>query len=103
MGTEVNVKPYQSAELLRDTLRRHCNVNAFEEDWVDTLRHELNSPKDPTRNALFRRQLADAIIHKTITPQEYRDLTGEDFDTQQDLENWLRELWLYLYGNAPIA
>ncbi|WP_020408554.1 hypothetical protein [Hahella ganghwensis] len=41
---------------------------------------------------LFKSQLKEAIEKELISPQEYEELTEEDFDSQQDLQVWLEEL-----------
>lgn len=81
----------------------HLDVNAFTADWVESLRRTLDSLLAPSRAARFRRELAAAILHGTLTPAEYERLTGEDLDALEDLERWLRELWRLLYGDAPVA
>jgi hypothetical protein len=90
-------------EPLASILRRHCNVNAFSDNWPDALKRELNYAGDPERAALFREQLAHAILHNAITPEQYEELTGEDFDTQEELNRWLHELWGDLYGSDPLT
>jgi hypothetical protein len=90
-------------ELLTSVLRRHFNVNGFERDWVETLHSELNWSGEPERAQLFRQQLATAILHNTITPEQYEELTEEDFDTQAELKQWLRDVWKKLYGNEDIT
>lgn len=34
---------------------------------------------------------------KDISPEQYESLTGEDFDTQEELNSWLQELWNELF------
>ena len=87
---------------LEDILHRHANVNAFTANWSERLKRELFSPNFPDRATLFRRELAAAILHNTITPAEYERITGEDFDTQDELNQWLREIWRSVFGAAPI-
>lgn len=40
---------------------------------------------------LFKAQLREAIDNKLISPEEYEELTEEDFDSQDDLQAWLEE------------
>jgi len=86
--------------LFADTLRRHFNVNAFTKDWIEDLKRELSNTH---RDVQFRSELADAILKDTITPAQYEHLTDEDFDTQEDLNKWLRSVWQDLYGDLPIS
>ena len=88
--------------LLADVLHRYANVNAFTADWPNKLKAELFDPRFPERAPLLRRQLAEAILEQTITPAEYERLTGEDFDSQDELDEWLREFWRAIFGNETI-
>jgi hypothetical protein len=80
---------------LSDFLESYCNVNAFS---VRNLSDDLHTSIHPDIAEKFRLQLFEAINEKSITPEQYELLTGEDFDTQDDLDAWLRRLWDDLYG-----
>jgi hypothetical protein len=88
-------------EPLSDLLESYSNVNAFS---VCNLANDLHTSIHPDIAEKFRLQLFEAINEKTITPEQYELLTGEDFDTQDDLDAWLRHLWDDLYGqkDAPV-
>ena len=88
---------------LASILERHLNVNAFIKNWPEFIKAELAGRTDPNEANLFRNQLAEAILHKRMTPAQYEKLTGEDFDTPDDLNAWLRELWKELYGDEAIT
>lgn len=90
-------------EPLAHLMERQLNVNAFRKDWPELFKAELAGLTDPTAAAAFRNQLAEAILHNRMTPEQYEKLTGEDFDTPEDLNAWLRELWKLLYGEQPIT
>ena len=83
---------------MRDILRRYCNVEAPEA--LSSLKRMLARSESAQRAALFRDQLEQTIREARITPEEYEALTGEDFDSQQELLTWLRQLWEQLYGGA---
>jgi len=86
---------------LADALKLYLHINAMTSNWKQKLVAQLNNPGDPTRALQFRHQLAESILHETITPKQYENLTGEDFDSQADLQVWLRKLWEELYGDQP--
>lgn len=86
-------------ETLAHDLKTYCNVNA---PLIDDLRKLIRQPKFPKRSQEFRQQLADAIVQQNITPDQYKALTDEEFDSQEDLINWLRELWVEIFDNEPI-
>ena len=86
----------------REILRAHFDVNSFGANWLKSLKSELSHPQSRAHAAAFRNDLARAITHHTISPALYEELTGEDFDTPDELEDWLREIWQNLYGDAPI-
>lgn len=81
---------------LGDFLQSYCNVNA---PSIDDLANDLNYSINPEIAKTFREQLAEAITQGGITPEIYEELTGEDFDTQEDLDKWLSELWAELFGD----
>ena len=80
-------------------LKTYCNVNA---PLIDDLRKIIRKEKSPERSKEFRFQLADAIVLQNISLSQYENLTDEDFDTQEDLTNWLRELWSEIFDDEPI-
>ncbi len=42
---------------------------------------------------LFERQLRDVLLNRTITISEYDEITCEEFDTLDDLYDWLKTVW----------
>lgn len=88
--------------LVEDILHRYANVNAFTSDWIDVLKKELNNPKYPEKLSLFKKEFAEAILTEAITPERYEQITGEDFDTQEDLNVWLEKIWKNIFGATDI-
>lgn len=86
-------------EPLATILSTYCDVNAFE--MVDCLHGDIRNKKIALEDArLFKEQLRDAIVNKTITTHEYKSLTGDsEYITQEDLQGWLRELWSKVFPN----
>ncbi|MDM7920751.1 MAG: hypothetical protein QUS14_00510 [Pyrinomonadaceae bacterium] len=73
-----------------------------ETDW-DGLDRFLNHPEFPTRARDFRRELADAILNHTISPEEFEELTAIDRESQDDVDSFLREeVWEQMYENEPV-
>jgi hypothetical protein len=81
-------------------LENHFDVNAFDENWVESLQRTLNNPKSPDRAQQFRKEFGEIIRNQLLSPTEYERLTGEDFDSQIELDAWLREVWEQLYGES---
>ena len=106
METAHNVSGAKVTGSVPDPLARllytYCDVNALGDRFPEELRLVLEAPEHPRRGEMFRQQLADAILRRTVTPAQYESLTGHDFDTPEDLEKWLRELWQGLYGDQPV-
>ena len=84
---------------LREILGTYCHVEALE--LVECLPRALRGV-DESR---VRNQLSDAIDNGTITPREYESVTGQEFETVDELRAWLLELWEAMfrsrYENAP--
>lgn len=93
----INMYKNDIPDPLADLLKSYCNVNAVS---IDDLTHDLRTSINPEIAKKFREQLANAILNKTISPEQYESLTGEDFDTQEDLDSWLQELWNELFHQA---
>ncbi len=78
-------------------------VAGVETDW-DEIHRFINDPEFPTRKRDFRNQLADAIMHGTISPEEFEELTAVDRDDQDDVNSFLKEtIWDRLYENEPVS
>jgi hypothetical protein len=79
-------------EPLKEILDVYCNVNSVE--MVDLL------PKNIGKYdvAVVREQLSDAILNSSITPEEYEAITDDCYDTQEELTEWLLELWEKIFG-----
>jgi hypothetical protein len=80
----------------------YCNVNAFDlRQLSEDLREERIAKNEA---ALFKTQLAEAILNHTLTPEAYKKVTSDnEYNTQDELEDWLREMWEEIYGNEPIV
>lgn len=83
-------------EVLAYFFSTHLNVNGFTRDTF--LRFRKGLAADPERAELFRSQFLHTILTDSITPAQYELLTGQDFDSQEELNDWLREVWKTLYG-----
>ena len=90
-------------EPLAEILSSYCDVNAIE--MVDYLREDIQNGKIPTQKVeLIREQLINAIENTTITPSQYKELTGEnEYSTQEKLQSWLRELFTMIFPEEPIS
>ena len=80
-------------------LKTYCIVEAPD---IVKLKKYVQSSIESERTLLFRDQLADAIVNNSITPEQYEKITGEDFDSQEDLNKWLKELWNNIFNDEPI-
>ena len=89
-------------ELLKHTLEYYYNANAFTEDWIDLIKSYLIQPKFPDLHERFKKQLVLTIQNNLIAPEEYERLTETSLDTQEEVNESLKELWFALYGREPI-
>lgn len=90
-------------DALEPILESYCNVNAF--DLVDLLGHHIESGKIPIDIVLqFKEQLREAILHDSLSPADYKRITGEnEYTTQAELHAWLCELWYMAFPNENIV
>ena len=90
-------------EILKYVLETYCHVEYFTSDW-ESVKRFLNHPNFPDRNAEFKKELAQAITEHRISTQEFEKLTGEEYETQKEVDDFLvREIWQPLYGNEPVT
>jgi hypothetical protein len=87
---------------LKKLLNLYCNVNAFDiQQLSDDIKKERLSKNEAD---IFKLQLAEAILQNTLTPENYKKITGDnEYNTQCELENWLREIWKEIYKDEPIS
>jgi hypothetical protein len=85
-------------EPLAEILKSYCNINAFE--LVDRLAEGVHDGRiRADKAALFEKQLSNAIENETISPSQYKALTGDnEYNTQEELQAWLRELYEMIFG-----
>ena len=78
-------------EPLATILRKYYHVECYDPQLI---REAISSGNGfPYDVGLFKTQLREAIDKKLISPAAYENLTEEDFDTQEDLQAWLEELF----------
>jgi hypothetical protein len=87
-------------EPLRSLLGYAFDVELFWHSFPSLLLAELQ--RDPAQARLFKQQFADAIVRETISPEQYRELTHDEYETAEKLNSWLRRLWVEIYGDEPI-
>lgn len=83
-------------EPLKDILYKYCCVECPE--LVEHLAKNINKPGCGGYNVkLFKTQLRDAIHNRSITLEDFEEVTGEDFDCYEGLIRRLKELWQDLF------
>lgn len=98
-GKEVTGGDMTHKTLLKQILSTRFSLGVAT-DWAD-LRRFLTSPSFPEREQLFKAELLNAIQGRTITPEDFEELTGIDQDSQDDVTSFLvEEIWEHLYGEA---
>lgn len=70
-----------------------------EEDLLKILR----GPSAKITEAEFKWYLADAILNKRYSVEEYERLTDLDFETRDEVAADLAELWHLMFKGAPIT
>lgn len=77
-------------EPLRTILKKYYQVESYDPDLI---RNVIISKKGfPCDVELFKTQLREAIDNNLISPEEYEELTDEDFDSQEELQLWLEDI-----------
>lgn len=78
-------------EPLKTVLRKYCHVECYNPQLIREA--VISGHGFPYDIMLVKAQLREAIDNQLITPEEYEELTDEDFDSQQDLQLWLERLF----------
>ncbi|SNY58976.1 hypothetical protein SAMN06297280_3533 [Arsukibacterium tuosuense] len=81
-------------EPLKTVLRKFCHVECYNPQLIREA--VIIGHGFPYDIILVKAQLREAIDNQLITPEEYEELTDEDFDSQQDLQLWLEKLFTEL-------
>ncbi len=83
----------------RQTIKKYLNVNAISDKTFPYLKDYLNQENFCVKKTSFQNHLADAICNGSLTIEDYESLTEEDFDAQQELTEWLCEVWQELFDD----
>src|SRR3546814_12923939 len=79
----------ETFEILKQRLANYCNVNAFD---LAGLTEELSGQDNVELNENLRAQLPDAIDAAIWSTEDYKGLTGENFNTYDDLRDLLHDI-----------
>jgi hypothetical protein len=89
-------------EPLKGAIKFGLQVESLGSHFTNNMRIYLAMTEG--KGELFRRQFAHAILHDTITPEQYTALTNDTrFPDQELLNYWLRDVWSRLYADAPVT
>lgn len=85
------------SSLLAHILRDFCHVEWYE---VEELKAAVNSGSVKFDVELFRLELADCIMNYPAIPtDEINRLTGNEFQTQEEVRQWLDGIWRSVFGS----
>lgn len=69
----------------------------------ENLAKFLSHADFPDREKEFKKELSDAIQKSKISIKEFENLTGIDYESQKEVDEFLRkEIWQPLFDNEPI-
>jgi len=64
----------------------------------ESILASLNNSNFPNRAEDFKQQLIDAILNHSISAKELERLTDSDYETQEEVENFLKNyVWKTIY------
>lgn len=82
------------------------------ECWFSQIRYEgsgsdlmkiIRHPRGPLTEAEFKWHLADAILNRRFSVEEYERLTDFDFETRDEVAADLTKLWHLVFENEPVS
>jgi hypothetical protein len=81
---------------LKQILAAYGNVevpSGFQE-----LKRDAGRQPTPRFVEHLRRGLAHVLEHRSLTPRQLEDLTDRAFDSQDEVQAWLQEMWDTVFG-----
>ena len=85
-------------ESLRKILESYCHVNATNIELL--AEHYKRDDWSYSKPELFKEQLRSAIQNRSISIMEYDEITKEEFDSIDELYDWLVEVWDQVVGES---
>lgn len=90
------------AEIFKTLLRSRWFSQIRDLDVGHDVRQIIRSPHATLTEAEFKWHLADAIVNKRFSVEEYERLTDFDFEKREEIAADLRQLWRLVFGDEPI-
>ena len=85
-------------EAIREAIDTYLNSNDY---LPEKLKAQLTDWAHLDRNVLVKEGLEEAIKNSTISPLQLEGLTNSAADTQEDVDQFLKSLWAYVYEDGP--
>ena len=85
-------------KLLKD-IQDYLNANSFK---VADLKDLMLNFGDKPANSHFKTALRASIDNSSIGPDEFTAASNMLFETQEEVDEWLTEIWEYIYEDGPI-
>jgi hypothetical protein len=79
------------SEPLKSILNDYCHVEWAEE--ISELPSDLERDDWAYNASVFKTQLREAIVKLNFSLEDYEKVTGEDFDSKEDLTCRLQGIW----------
>ncbi|WNJ95655.1 hypothetical protein RND59_00595 [Vibrio ruber] len=83
-------------EPLKKIFESYCHVNATNIELL--VEHYKCDNWSYSKPNLFKEQLRAAIENHSISIAEYDEITKEEFDSSEELYEWLIEIWNRVIG-----
>jgi hypothetical protein len=70
---------------------------------ITDVKEYLDNLDFTERKVIFKYELANAILTQSISINRFEQLTGIDYETQKEVDEFLIEqIWKPLYGDEPV-
>lgn len=90
------------AEVFKSLLRSRWFSQIRDLDVGHDVRQTIRSPHATLTESEFKWHLADAILNKRFSVDDYERLTDFDFETREEVAADLTQLWHLTFNNEPI-
>ncbi len=84
---------------IASALSLYCNANNFD---LDVFKKQLSNERWRSLNPTFKDDFQKMIEGRLITMKEHVDLTEVDFETDDELFEYLQKIFDHVYHDGPV-
>lgn len=92
----------EKTDVFKSKLQRNWMLDVRDLLTREGLLQYLHHPSAEINESDFKQLLADAIIHRRFSVEEYEALTDAVLETREEVAQDLMDLWRLTFGDEPL-